>query len=89
MVPILLPKDLKRLFEDIMTVFKEIFLDRILNDVVIESEYGYKFLCEELDFLEDSFEQLFEKKLDIPIGMIRQSTKLIEKKKYNSFMSNN
>lgn len=70
-------------------MFKEIFLDRILNEVNIESEYGYKYLCEELDFLEENFEQLFEKKLNIQIGLIKQSTKLVEEKKYNSFMSNN
>lgn len=79
---------MRRLFDEIIYLVNELVLMRILKEVQITNEFGYKNLCEDLDYLEDQLDTLLNQKLQMEDRIIKNGVKEIEKQKYSSFMNN-
>lgn len=75
---ILVKEDLDKVFSELLLALKEKYLDKIKTDVIIRTELGYKYLCDELDFVADGAKGVFYEKLKMDLSILTKSIKDIE-----------
>ncbi len=70
--------DCEYVFEEIMSALNDVVFGRIKSDLMISKEVGYKLLCDELDYLVENINELFQEKLGLNTVPVQKTVKEIE-----------
>lgn len=71
-------EDLRATLVGFVKLIDEIVLEQIKTQLMISQKTGYDALCDELDYLFDTFKEFFEDKHGIGIELLRNSVKEIK-----------
>jgi len=71
-------QDCDYVFEEIMSALNDVVFGRIKSDLMISKEIGYKLLCDELDYLIENINELFQEKLGLNTLPVQKTVKEIE-----------